>query len=72
VNSDKVILLIEDNPSDVDLTRRALEKSRIANELLVAEDGEAALEYLWGTGAHAGREVSDLPALPCSISTFPR
>jgi hypothetical protein len=34
--------LIEDNPSDVDLTRRALEKSRIANELVVAEDGEAA------------------------------
>jgi two-component system response regulator len=42
--------LIEDNPSDVDLTRRALEKSRISNELVVAEDGEAALEYLWREG----------------------
>ena len=50
MSSTKVILLIEDNPSDVDLTRRALEKSRIANELVVAEDGEAALEYLWREG----------------------
>jgi two-component system response regulator len=60
---DKVILLIEDNPSDVELTMRALQISRIANDLVVAEDGEAALEYLWGTGAHAGRDVSELPAL---------
>jgi two-component system, response regulator len=63
VNSDKVILLIEDNSSDVDLTRRALDKARIANELIVAEDGEEALDFLWGVGAHAGRDVSELPAL---------
>jgi two-component system response regulator len=63
VNSNKVILLVEDNPSDVELTKRALEKGRIANELVVAEDGEEAIHYLWGTGAHAGRDVSELPAL---------
>ena len=66
MSSTKVILLIEDNPSDVDLTRRALEKSRIANELVVAEDGEAALEYL-------GREGPDeLPALTLLDLNLPR
>jgi two-component system, response regulator len=59
----KVILLVEDNPSDVGLTQRALEKARIANDLIVAEDGQEALDYLWGAGAHAGRDVSALPAL---------
>jgi two-component system response regulator len=66
LNSTKVILLIEDNPSDVDLTRRALEKSRIANELVVAEDGEAALDYLW-------REDNDeLPALALLDLNLPK
>lgn len=72
MNFDKVILLIEDNPSDVDLTRRALDMSRIANELFVAEDGETALEYLLGTGAHAGRDVSQLPALALLDLNLPR
>jgi two-component system response regulator len=62
MNSNKSILLIEDNASDIALTRRALDKARIANVLVVAEDGDAALDYLWGRGAHAGRDVSDLPA----------
>jgi two-component system, response regulator len=59
----KTILLVEDNPSDVDLTRRALAKGRIANELIVAEDGEEALDYLWRKGAHAGRDAGESPAL---------
>jgi two-component system, response regulator len=59
----KFILLVEDNPSDIGLTQRALAKARIANEMIVAEDGEEALDYLWGTGVHAGRDVSDLPAV---------
>ena len=63
MNNQKSILLIEDNPSDVDLTKRALEKGRIANELLVATDGKEALDYLWGQGASSGRDVSDLPAV---------
>jgi len=68
----KIILLVEDNPSDVDLTRRALERGRIANQMVVAEDGEAALEYLWGIGAHAGRDVSDLPAMTLLDLNLPK
>ncbi len=59
----RVIFLVEDNPSDVELARRALTKSHIANELVVAEDGKEALDYLFGAGAHAGRDVADLPAV---------
>lgn len=59
----RTILLVEDNPSDVGLTKRALEKGRIVNDLVVAEDGQQALDYLWCNGAYAGREISDFPAL---------
>jgi two-component system response regulator len=59
----KTILLVEDNPSDVALTRRALARARILNNLVVAEDGREAVDYLWGEGAHRGRNLSDLPAL---------
>ena len=59
----KTILLVEDNPSDIDLTKRALGKARIMNELVVAEDGEEALDYLFGTGLFAGRDSRQLPAL---------
>jgi two-component system, response regulator len=59
----KVILLVEDNPSDVALTQRALAKNHIANELVVAEDGQEALDYLFGTGVHAGQALPDLLAL---------
>jgi two-component system response regulator len=59
----RLILLIEDNPSDIELTKRALEKRHISNALLVAENGKEALDYLFGTGAHAGRDVADLPTL---------
>ena len=60
---DKTILLIEDNPSDIELTQRALEKGHILNELVVTSDGQEALDYLLGTGAYAGRDISDLPTL---------
>ncbi len=68
----RIILLIEDNLSDIDLTRRALDQARIANELVVAEDGEEALAYLWGSGAHAGRDTSQLPALTLLDLKLPR
>ena len=55
------ILLVEDNPDDVDLTLRALRKSYIPNELVVASDGVEALDYLFGTGHYAGRDLSDMP-----------
>jgi two-component system response regulator len=63
MSDEKAILLIEDNASDVDLTIRALEKGRILNQLVVARDGQEALDYLLGAGAYAGRDVSDFPAV---------
>ena len=55
---EKIILLVEDNPEDVTLTLRALKRSNIANQLVVARDGVEALDYLFGTGAHAGRDIN--------------
>ncbi len=57
----KNILLVEDNPDDVQLTLRALKKSKIMNEVIVAQDGIEALDYLFGTGKHAGRDAKALP-----------
>ena len=59
----KIILLVEDNLSDIGLTKRALVKGHVANELVVAEDGQEALDYLFGAGAYAGRDVKQLPAV---------
>jgi CheY-like chemotaxis protein len=59
--SGKIILLVEDNPDDVALTLRALKKNNIANKVVVARDGEDALEYLTATGRYAGRAATDRP-----------
>ena len=59
----KTILLIEDNISDVELAKRALQKGKIRSELVVASDGQEALDYLFGRGVYAGRDISDIPAL---------
>ena len=60
----KWILLVEDNADDVELTRRALKKNKILNELVVARDGAEALEYMLGNDEGlAGRDASDLPAV---------
>jgi two-component system, response regulator len=58
---DKVILLVEDNPDDEALTLRALKKNNIKNEVVVAHDGIEALDYLFGTGAYAGRDLNHMP-----------
>jgi two-component system response regulator len=68
----KTILLVEDNPSDVELTKRAFRRSRIANELVVVGDGQEALDYLFATGAHADRAHADLPALTLLDLKLPR
>lgn len=57
----RVILLVEDNPNDVELTLRAFEKSNINKEIVVARDGEQAIQYLFSTGPHAGRDPNDMP-----------
>jgi len=62
VNS-KTILLVEDNPSDIDLTIRAFQRERITNELVVADDGQEALDYLFGTGKYKGRDITQQPTL---------
>lgn len=55
------ILLVEDNPEDVELTLRALRKHNLANPIQVARDGAEALDFLFGEGAYAGRDVEQLP-----------
>src|ERR1041385_6646387 len=58
---DRSILLVEDNPDDEALTRRALAKNNIQNEIILARDGAEALDWLFGTGAHAGRPPAPAP-----------
>jgi len=60
---DRKILLVEDNPDDEALTIRGLRKNNIRNEIVVAHDGVEALDYLFATGAHAGRDTRDQPAV---------
>ncbi len=67
-----VILLVEDNADDEMLTLRALKKNLIANEVVVARDGEEALEYLFSTGAHAGRDPTSLPQVVLLDLNLPR
>jgi len=57
------ILLVEDNPDDVELILRGLRRKHIANEVVVVGDGAAALDYLFATGAYADRDASVLPDL---------
>ena len=59
----KIILLVEDNPDDVDLTLRAFRQNNISNKVVVARDGTEALDYLMGTGRYKGRDVRDLPVV---------
>lgn len=57
------ILLVEDNDDDIELTLHAFRSSRIGNEIVVAHDGEEALDYLFGTGRHAGEDRDGCPAV---------
>ncbi len=61
--NEKVILLVEDSQRDEELALRALRKNNIRNEVVVARDGAEALDYLFATGAHAGRDTAELPTV---------
>jgi CheY-like chemotaxis protein len=61
IRTDAIILLVEDNDDDVELAKRAFEKSKVYNDIVVASDGEQALDYLFATGAYAERDPTILP-----------
>jgi CheY-like chemotaxis protein len=71
VNS-KTILLVEDNPDDEALAIRALKRHHISNEIIVAHDGVEALDYLFGTGVYAGRDISVKPTVVLLDLKLPR
>jgi two-component system response regulator len=68
----KVILLVEDNRSDEKLTLFALQECGVANEVVVQRDGAAALDYLFGTGKHAGRDLASQPSVVLLDLKLPR
>lgn len=59
----KVILLVEDNPDDVELTRLAFDEAKIANQLVVVGDGAEALDYLFARGQYADRDPTEMPSI---------
>jgi two-component system response regulator len=68
----KIILLVEDNASDEKLTVLAFKRCGISNEVVVVRDGAAALDYIFATGPHAGRDVTVLPAVVLLDLNLPR
>lgn len=71
--SDSVeILLVEDNPDDLDMTLRALRKAHMANRIQVARDGVEAIEYIFCEGPHAGRRLEDTPRVILLDLKLPR
>jgi two-component system response regulator len=61
LDGEKVLLLVDDDPNDVELTRRAFRNNPLGTKLVVVRNGVEALDYLRGTGGHAGRDPADLP-----------
>lgn len=59
----RMILLVEDNADDEELTLRSLRQGNIANDVEVARDGSEALDFLFGTGKHSGRDLDRVPAV---------
>jgi two-component system response regulator len=69
---DRKILLVEDNPDDIELTLRALRHNRIANDVIVAHDGEEALDYLFCRGEYEERDRNDMPAVVLLDLSMPK
>jgi two-component system response regulator len=61
--SERYILLVEDNPDDEELTLLSLRKNNLAHEIVVVRDGVEAIDYLFGNGSYAGRDVSNVPTV---------
>jgi two-component system response regulator len=59
----KVILLVEDNPDDEELTIRTLKKNNIMNDIVVVRDGSEAIDYLYGKGKYLGRDLNIMPVI---------
>jgi two-component system, response regulator len=70
--SPKMVLLVEDNADDEALTLRALRRHHVGNPVMVARDGVEALDYLFCTGAYAGRDPADLPQVVLLDLKLPR
>jgi two-component system response regulator len=70
--SNKLILLVEDNPDDEELTRRALLKAKIINEVVVTRDGVEALDFLFCSGGFAGRDQNRMPTVVLLDLKLPR
>jgi CheY-like chemotaxis protein len=70
--SSKTILLVEDNPDDEALAIRALKRHHISNEIAIARDGVEALDYLFGTGIYAGRDINIVPTVVLLDLKLPR
>jgi two-component system response regulator len=66
------ILLVEDNPHDLELTLRALQRANFTDRIQVARDGVEALEFIFGEGAHAGRKIEEQPKLVLLDLKLPR
>jgi two-component system response regulator len=72
MRSESTILLVEDDPDDEALTLRALRRGGIPHTIVVVRDGVEALDYLFGTGAYAGREVAAMPQVVMLDLKLPR
>lgn len=72
MDQEHVILLVEDNATDEALTLRALKKAHIGNKVVVTRDGQAALDYLFVRGAHAGRDTKEVPQVVLLDLKLPR
>jgi two-component system response regulator len=68
----RLVLLVEDNPDDIKLTLKAFERSHLANKVEIARDGVEALDFLYGSGKHTGRDLSVMPEVVLLDLKMPR